>query len=209
MNAGWFEFSLSQLSYVTRRCSDGSHRLLLGAWEAREVQEKAICVKWVGKVKEMTLLLQLYRNENGVSLLRYNPMQRHVDQIVEHLHLLKQKFYRYIASLQKAGQNVDDSTDEKLQRLKQRIVEYEQKEKYWARELDDIERRMIKVRRDLAPLCELDLKGQLTKERFRAAVGLLLRDNPLISEDAAGNMWMSHNVDKLMSHYISRYNTAC
>ena len=133
-------------------------------------------------------MLQIYRHDNGVSLLRYNPMQRHVDEVVEHLYKLRQKLVRYVGSLQSAGHNIEEYTDAKLQWLKQRIIEYENKEKYWARELEDVERRMLKIRRELAPLCELNQKGKLTKERFRAAVGVLLRENPLVREDAIGNM---------------------
>ena len=137
--------------------------MLLAALASREIQEMAECRRQVDSIKDMNLLLQLYRHEDGVSL-RMNPIQRHVDEIKVHQYMLEQKLIRYCQKLQNEYdlQMSVYEPDDTIQDLQKRIAECVKKSKYWSKELAEVERKMIKIRRKLEPVCELNKDGKLT-----------------------------------------------
>ena len=71
------------------------HLQICGVMCQREIEEMAICLKKTNELKLFRLLMMLYKREDGINLLRSNPIVQYLDQLSAQISLLREKIRRY------------------------------------------------------------------------------------------------------------------
>ena len=161
------------------------HRHLPGGLAAREIHEMSICLQKISQLKQLRLLMLLYRREDGINLSRDHPVLQFVDHLKLHKNLLCMKLERYQrVATRESGQAPETFEDQSVEDLKQRIFNGEGKLDSWEAELKGVDRRMAKIRRGVFHACGNSANTALTKEGFRAAILAQLFEIPFFRENA-------------------------